>query len=77
MPAHTAMVRVYHNGALFNPGQEVDYVGPLDWKYRPTDPAKRQRWDAEYADPDRVAETVHQQRAAGLTDVPHVPRREN
>lgn len=53
---HTAMVRVYIDGAVVKPGEGCAYDGPLDWKYQPIDRTARAEWEREAADPIRVAE---------------------
>ncbi len=70
MTMHTAMVRVYCDGTLYNPGEDVDYHGPSDWKYRPVEPGARRQWEATYQDPERIAEMLHQQGAIGLVPTP-------
>jgi hypothetical protein len=64
MPQHTALVRVYINGAVKPAGAAVDYDGAPDWKYQPTDAASLAQWRKVAADPEKVAETLAHQGAA-------------
>lgn len=57
---HTALVKVYHGGEVKPAGSAVDYEGPLNWKFRPSDPHARERWEAEVTDPQRVEDNLRE-----------------
>lgn len=56
MATHEVLVPVITpRGAHARVGDRLNYDGPPNWKFRPLDPADRETWESETADPARVA----------------------
>jgi len=54
MALHTRLVPIYDGGRLLPPDDVVEYDGPENWKFRPIDVAAREKWERDFANPERV-----------------------
>lgn len=54
MFTHTALVKVYCDGALVEPGENCLFTGTPNWKYRPLDASERADWEVRFANSDLV-----------------------
>jgi hypothetical protein len=67
MATHTVLVSTQRpDQGFWSPGEMIDYLGPPNWKFEPTDPKAKSEWQAEFADPERVEMTLSRNPISGV-----------